>query len=254
MAVCPLPYLNIRLSSTDIKAIYSTYSADDYDRSPLEPPKPEERACFLPARNSRCLSPASMPERSFDAGPFPFLSLSASPAVAHDSDEEWDECMDRRQLYAQQMSLHMRSRLPGPLGVNDEVLAQDREIATGFQGYTSLSATLAMLLYDTGATREPREVSTPVGSPQEGDSPLEAAMRYQREQDRGRSLVRSIGPVMEEEEETSDEDVADGGENDDEDDEDVGQPSLETVMAALRAFRSGPGPMLGTGDEQRDRE
>lgn len=188
-------------------AIYSTYSADDYDRSPLEPPKPEERACFLPARNTRCLSPATLPERAMDNVNYFSLAPQAE-------EEEWDECMDRRQLYAQHM-LHMRSR--------------DEDSEHRFEGYTSLSATLATLLHDTANSREPREVSTPMGSPQE-DSPLQAAMGYMR-----RGSIDVIEAVAEEEEE-----------------EDAEQPSLETVMAALRAFRSGPGPLLGTGDEQRD--
>jgi hypothetical protein len=137
--------------------------------------------------------------------------FSLNPQV---KEEEWDECMDRRQLYAQHM-LHMRS---------------NEESGRCYEGYTSLSATLATLLHDTGSSREPREVSTPVGSPQE-ESPLQVAMGYTRERS-----IDVIEPVMEEEE------------------EDVEQPSLETVMAALRAFRSGPGPLLGTGDEQRDTE
>lgn len=209
-----------------------------------------------------------MPERSFDSRSIPFFSLapdsdSASVRVQEaEADGEWAECMDRRQLYAAQMSIHMQSRLPGPWGQSengaDEALAAARERATGFEGYTSLSATLATLLHATGSSREPREVSTPMGSPQEGDSPLKAAMRYREEEVRGRTMERSMGPVLEEDEEeteSAEEDVygEEGGDDEDED-EDVGQPSLETVMAALRAFRSGPGPLLGTGDEQRDRE
>lgn len=235
-------------------AIYSTWSADDYDRSPLEPPKPEERACSLPARNTRCLSPTGMPDRTIDC--IPFFSLAPNTNTTEvrvqEAEEEWDECMDRRQLYAAQMSLHMRARIPGPLGAHDEEMSRERERATGFEGYTSLSATLAALLHGTGNSREPREVSTPVGSPQEGDSPLQAAMRYRDEEVRGRTMERGIEPVPEEDEDEY-EYEDDGAEVDDEDD-DVGQPSLETVMAALRAFRSGPGPLLGTGDEQRDTE
>ncbi|KAJ9091038.1 hypothetical protein QFC19_009275 [Naganishia cerealis] len=36
-------------------ALYPTYSATDYDRTPLEPPSEEERSCRMPERGSRCV-------------------------------------------------------------------------------------------------------------------------------------------------------------------------------------------------------
>lgn len=129
-------------------------------------------------------------------------------------------------------------------------------------------------------------MSTPVGSPVEheaerafgvhmkkgtgsalgsgsgsGSDDADADANGARERERGRPrLVRRadarVPSVLEEDEEGEAESESEDGEAeaDEDDDDDICQPSLETVMAALKAFRSGMNPILGTGDEQRDPE
>lgn len=45
-----------RMGEVALCSLYPTWSPSEYDRTPLEPPSEEEKACKMPERGSRCLS------------------------------------------------------------------------------------------------------------------------------------------------------------------------------------------------------
>lgn len=160
-----------------------TWSATEYDRTPLAPPSEEERACVLPARGSRCLSKlwnggeadddAEADEESDDVyqPPSPFATPEDSDSDADcDEGDEWSECFARRQMMFARMC---------PLGRQPQ-----------FEGYRSLSQTLTDLLRSVGADSSsdeeeadeaeddaattPRVVHTPVGDSTEEEDDEES--------------------------------------------------------------------------------
>ncbi|KAL1411812.1 hypothetical protein Q8F55_002779 [Vanrija albida] len=153
--------------SCDVSSYSETWSATEYDRTPLAPPSEEERACVLPARGSRCLSTLwngkdcddEAEEESDDVyqPPSPFATPEDSDSDAEcDEGDEWSECFARRQMMFARMC---------PLGGQPQ-----------FEGYRSLSQTLTDLLRSVGcdssddeaeadddAATTPRVLHTPVG-------------------------------------------------------------------------------------------
>lgn len=266
---CTLSSL-VPLSPADVQAYYSTWSADDYDRSPLEPPKPEERACLMPARGSRCLSPldcfadlnpdeAFFPRQSYPivAEPLPIVTLEAAPALTPDSEEtdcqeadaedkEWEECMERRRMMFAQMC-----RPSAPAHEEEEEKEEQRR----FEGYTSISASLVALLAQSGirAEAQHRDVATPVGTPVEVEEAYGAfGIGGRPKMVRVEHRLRVSSLVEDEVVEEAEEDAEDV-EEDEEEEEGGEEPSAEMVFAALRAMRMGPGRDMRTGAEERDR-
>lgn len=121
---------------------FDTYSATEYDRTPLAPPSEAERACVLPARGSRCLSFLGLDDEADDEDESsddeeeilrrlpasPFATPEDSESEAGDDDDQWDECFERRRMMFARMC---------PL---------DSDAHPQFEGYRSLSATLVNLL------------------------------------------------------------------------------------------------------------
>ncbi|WOO80811.1 uncharacterized protein LOC62_03G004339 [Vanrija pseudolonga] len=134
----------------DVSSYSETWSATEYDRTPLAPPSEEERACVLPARGSRCLSTlwnggdaddaAEADEESDDVyqPPSPFATPEDSDSDADcEEGDEWSECFARRQMMFARMC---------PLGRQPQ-----------FEGYRSLSQTLTDLLRSVGADSSSEE-------------------------------------------------------------------------------------------------
>ena len=163
-----------------LQSYHPTWSKTEYDRTPLEPPAEHERLCVLPERNSRAISspmgcfgidPSSpVDERFSQFPPIPppiysptnFLDLPFAfaddesedestestriatpplleevPATTDDvemnEDHAWEECMQRRRM--------MFASMCGPKGCQPE-----------FEGYRSVSSTLADILRNMGCT------------------------------------------------------------------------------------------------------
>ena len=85
------------------QSYHSTWSATEYDRTPLDPPSDGERTCILPERNARCLRTtvecfSSILDETFCSSPTE-KSRSASDGVeletpsveAVEEDKEWEE-------------------------------------------------------------------------------------------------------------------------------------------------------------------
>ncbi|KAL7424688.1 hypothetical protein Q5752_000372 [Cryptotrichosporon argae] len=119
-----------------VTSYHDTWSATEYDRTPLAPPSELERACTMPARGSRCFSEDGMCETLVDEPEAISPARAESPAAADGDDDddgaeaEWDECDRRRMMFARMC--------PGSLEPGN---AQPQ-----FEGYRSMSATLAELL------------------------------------------------------------------------------------------------------------
>ncbi|WWC68509.1 uncharacterized protein I206_102438 [Kwoniella pini CBS 10737] len=144
-----------------VTSTHDTYSHDEYDRTPLEPPSTAERECVLPERGSRCLSMSrdcfisesesyadeleeldneqdTTVDSYFLNTPPPTESCSENGEENEDEAEEkrqWEICMERRRQMFARMCPQSRSN-----GSPDE----DRH--PEFEGYKSISATLANLL------------------------------------------------------------------------------------------------------------
>lgn len=138
---------------------FDTYSASEYDRTPLAPPSQQERECVLPARGARCLSYLDDDEDDDDhsdddhadaasdtdsdggtpprpSSPFASPEDSDLSGVEDDGDE-WSVCFARRRMMFARMS------------------SLDRESAQPqFEGYRSLSATLVELLKSVGCDED----------------------------------------------------------------------------------------------------
>ncbi|WWD16384.1 hypothetical protein CI109_100810 [Kwoniella shandongensis] len=159
-----------------VTSFHDTYSHEEYDRTPLEPPSTAERACVLPERGSRCLSVArecflgdsdeddgeehadvissSQPSLFADGG-YSFDGsntdgLHTPPSTETNSedgeedgdedhqDKEWEECMERRRMMFARMC---------PIG---GMSGEDGDRHPEFEGYRSISATLIQLLKSVG--------------------------------------------------------------------------------------------------------
>ncbi|OXG10503.1 hypothetical protein C366_06747 [Cryptococcus neoformans Tu401-1] len=162
-----------------VASFHDTYSHDEYDRTPLEPPTSAERDCVLPERGSRCFSgprdcflgdfsdeEEDLPPSASDFSdsfiihtppPTETNSDDGEPSVrqgcdvdgeggVQGGDDGWDECMQRRRM----MFARLCTRENG-----------DRH--PEFEGYRSLSAKLAELLKsvecddEDGSTQEDEE-------------------------------------------------------------------------------------------------
>ncbi|WVQ78904.1 hypothetical protein IAT38_000995 [Cryptococcus sp. DSM 104549] len=185
-----------------VTSFHDTYSHEEYDRTPLEPPTSAERACVLPERGSRCLSSSrdcfsdssesddedeahssSPPSTDFSAESFLLQTPPPTENSSEDGDAEgergregacrddegWDECMERRRM--------MFARLAQQEGSG----ADDRDRHPEFEGYRSISATLAQLLKSVGCEDEP------VG-PQADEEEEEEEQEGEEEERRGRGL------------------------------------------------------------------
>ncbi|WWC60437.1 uncharacterized protein I303_103009 [Kwoniella dejecticola CBS 10117] len=145
-----------------VTSTHDTYSHEEYDRTPLEPPSTAERECVLPERGSRCLSisrdcflsdpnsyadePESLDDEQdttvdsyFLNTPPPTESCSEDGEADENEEEEkrqWEECMERRRQMFARMCPQSRS--------NGSPADEDRH--PEFEGYKSISATLANLL------------------------------------------------------------------------------------------------------------
>ncbi|WVN87191.1 uncharacterized protein L203_102368 [Cryptococcus depauperatus CBS 7841] len=140
-----------------VTSFHDTYSQEEYDRSPLDPPTSAERDCVLPERDSRCFATArecflmdwsdeeDSPTSTSDASDSsvlhtpPCTEASSEDGTFTERREEeegdgvWNECMQRRRM----MFAHMCS-------------AQEGERQPEFEGYRSVGATLAELLKSIG--------------------------------------------------------------------------------------------------------
>lgn len=135
------------------QAYFDTYCATEYDRTPLAPPSEAERSCVLPSRGSRCLSFLGLDEEEVDHDSSEdevLRYLPASPfATPEDSDsecdgreeDEWSECIERRRMMFARMC---------PL---------ESDAHPQFEGYRSLSATLATLLQSVADSDEEEDAS-----------------------------------------------------------------------------------------------
>ncbi|WVW80279.1 hypothetical protein I302_102257 [Kwoniella bestiolae CBS 10118] len=146
-----------------VTSTHDTYSHEEYDRTPLEPPSIAERECVLPERGSRCLSLSrdcflsdsesylddedndedTSADSYFLNTPPPTETCSEdgdADADEHQEKEHWEECMDRRR----RMFAMMCPQLSG--GCSPEDVNGDRDRHPEFEGYKSISATLANLL------------------------------------------------------------------------------------------------------------
>lgn len=153
-----------------VASFHDTYSHEEYDRTPLEPPTSAERDCVFPERGSRCLSgprecffgdfsdeEEDLPPSASDFSDS-FIIHTPPPTETNSDDGEhsvrqgcdvdgegemqdgedgWDECMQRRRM----MFARLCTRENG-----------DRH--PEFEGYRSLSATLAELLKSVGCDDE----------------------------------------------------------------------------------------------------
>ncbi|WVQ93647.1 hypothetical protein IAU59_000723 [Kwoniella sp. CBS 9459] len=166
-----------------VTSTHDTYSHEEYDRTPLEPPTQAERACVLPERGSRSLSStrdcflsdlfdevedddcepshcpdylASPDEISRDSfflrTPPPTEACSEDGdcddervQVEGQEDREWEECMERRRMMFARMCPQL----------NDEGGERHPE----FEGYRSISATLVQLLKSAGCDQEDTDSS-----------------------------------------------------------------------------------------------
>lgn len=68
-------------------SLYPTWSRSEYDRSPLEPPSEEEKACKMPERGSRCLSD---PEEDLSAYADRLATESFRMGTIFESDDDYD--------------------------------------------------------------------------------------------------------------------------------------------------------------------
>ncbi|WVQ65044.1 uncharacterized protein L199_003214 [Kwoniella botswanensis] len=147
-----------------VTSTHDTYSHEEYDRTPLEPPSVAERECVLPERGSRCLSLSrdcflsdsnsyldDDEDESEDTSADSYFLNTPPPtetcsedgeADEHDARdrEDWEECMDRRR----QMFAMMCPQLRQLNGGHHSPVDHDRH--PEFEGYKSISATLANLL------------------------------------------------------------------------------------------------------------
>ena len=172
------------------QSYHPTWSATEYDRTPLDPPSEAERTCALPERNARCLRAAvecfgSILDETFCSSPTEDLSVDhsashseESDAEAEDSNEneykEWEECMERRRMMFAQMC-------PG------------RDRHPEFDGYRSISATLVDLLRGVGCG-EGEGSSTPIAD--EVAAPVFSRLRQDNQPESDEptpSLVSSAG-------------------------------------------------------------
>lgn len=141
------------------QSYHSTWSATEYDRTPLDPPSDGERTCILPERNARCLRTtvecfSSILDDTFCSSSIEetssySLELETTQVEAdeehreHDEeDKEWEECMERRRMMFAQM-------------------CPERDPHPEFDGYRSISATLVDILRSVGCG-EGEGSSTPV--------------------------------------------------------------------------------------------
>jgi len=130
-----------------VTSYHPTWSATEYDRTPLEPPSEAERTCVLPERNSRSLRTSLECFTSeYDLSMCPSLtaesSMSSDPAeidtppceneeIECDPESaQWEECMDRRRMMFANM-------------------CNERDRHPEFDGYRSISAKLVELLSAT---------------------------------------------------------------------------------------------------------
>ncbi|ODN88762.1 hypothetical protein L198_06564 [Cryptococcus wingfieldii CBS 7118] len=208
------------LNGCAVASFHDTYSHEEYDRTPLEPPAPEERECVLPERGSRCLSAIFSNPTSFYSAPTmydddeeeeedddlracssdldsfmlqtpPSTEVNSEDGDPSDRDEEgeeeqdgWDSCMQRRRM--------MFSRLCGRGGAEGERYPE-------FEGYKSLSATLVQLLQSVGcddgdATEAAR------GENEEEEDDEEEEEEEERGRDKGLNIfgLSSLPPRQEE--------------------------------------------------------
>jgi len=139
------------IGGSDVTCYFATYSATEYDRTPLAPPSEAERACVLPARGSRCLNFNDIEEDEDDDGVFSDSESGLPPspfATPEDSEEEgdrddgdeWSECFARRRM----MFARLCPTREGPQ----------------FEGYRSLSATLVNLLRSVEDSEDDERVAS----------------------------------------------------------------------------------------------
>ncbi|OCF44082.1 hypothetical protein I317_02035 [Kwoniella heveanensis CBS 569] len=158
-----------------VTSTHDTYSHEEYDRTPLEPPTQAERACVLPERGTRSLSSTRdcflsdlFDEVDDECEPTHCPDYLASPEeISRDSfflrtpppteacsedgdcddaegqeeahgqeDKEWEECMERRRMMFARMCPQLN--------------AEGGERHPEFEGYRSISATLVQLLKSVG--------------------------------------------------------------------------------------------------------
>jgi len=199
---------SVRFDETDegeaVTSYHSTYSAAEYDRTPLPPPSAAERTCVLPERGSRtfstdydcfddCPTPSFGSSISDDASPDEIPSspaeeianealFSPSPTRCEGEDEypageedderdrEWEICVERRRMM---FALQTKS--------------DEHERQPEFEGYRSISSKLVDMLRSIEARREP--------SPEEEDKdetdeerPVEAESEDEEENPNYRSF------------------------------------------------------------------
>ncbi|WVR03705.1 hypothetical protein IAU60_000700 [Kwoniella sp. DSM 27419] len=180
-----------------VTSTHDTYSHEEYDRTPLEPPTQAERACVLPERGSRCLSAArdcflsdSLDDLAGNAEGVEYLSISEqastdsyflrTPPPTEDcsengsddgetgqgEDAEWEECMERRRMMFARMC-----PILGAGGNGNELNDRHPE----FEGYRSISATLAQLLKSVGCQEDEEipDVCTPDLAPVHEEEEME---------------------------------------------------------------------------------
>ncbi|WWC88060.1 uncharacterized protein L201_002963 [Kwoniella dendrophila CBS 6074] len=167
-----------------VTSTHDTYSHEEYDRTPLEPPSVEERECVLPARGSRCLSmsrdcflldeedyeddqdltvesyflntPPPTETNSEDGDNQEHIEGNEETAEEEEERKQWEECMERRrQMFARMCpKLHSCGSRSGT-GSGTGTPEEDRH--PEFEGYRSISATLATLLRSVSNSEAPIE-------------------------------------------------------------------------------------------------
>lgn len=71
------------------KSLYPTWSPAEYDRSPLEPPSEEEKACKMPERGSRCLSDVEDELPAFIERCLPDAYRLSSMGTIYEADDDY---------------------------------------------------------------------------------------------------------------------------------------------------------------------
>lgn len=145
---------------SSVTEYFDTYAIDEYDRTPLAPPSEQERSCAMPSRGSRCLSFIELQQEDEVEGDettddeqvlhalprSPFATPEDSESECEESDE-WDECFERRRMMFARMC---------PL---------DSDAHPQFEGYRSLSATLANLLQSVQDSESSSDEEDPSSTP-----------------------------------------------------------------------------------------
>ncbi|WVF66009.1 hypothetical protein IAT40_000747 [Kwoniella sp. CBS 6097] len=170
-----------------VTSTFNTYSHEEYDRTPLEPPTQAERACVLPERGSRSLSStrdcflsdlfdevegdeecepthcpdylASPEEISRDS----FFLRTPPPTEACSEDGDSDDAREERQDVNGQEDNEweecMERRRMMFARMCPQLNADGGERHPEFEGYRSISATLVQLLKTVGRDQEDSDSS-----------------------------------------------------------------------------------------------